>query len=156
MNVALIISGIAILSGVLLEAFESIILPRRVTRRFRLTRLFYRMTWVPWRAIGRRMKSINTRESFFSYFGPMSLLALLVLWAISMVVGFAFLILAAGPPTETYKAPIHLADALYISGTNFFTLGTSNIFLIWSFCPQCAIRSRRRPNATAFSSYTVD
>jgi Ion channel len=123
MNVALIISGIAILSGVLLEAFESIILPRRVTRRFRLTRLFYRMTWVPWRAIGRRMKSINTRESFFSYFGPMSLLALLVLWAISMVVGFAFLILAAGPPTETYKAPIHLADALYISGTNFFTLG---------------------------------
>jgi Ion channel len=123
MNVALIIVGIAILSGVLLEAFESIILPRRVTRRFRLTRLFYRMTWIPWRAIGRRMKSVNTRESFFSYFGPMSLLALLVLWAISLVLGFALLILAAGPPTETYKTPIHFPDALYISGTNFFTLG---------------------------------
>jgi hypothetical protein len=123
MNIVLIIVGLAILFGVLLEAFESIILPRRVTRRFRLTRLFYRMSWIPWRAIGRRFSSIKTRESFFSYFGPMSLLFLLVLWAISLVVGFAFLILAAGPPTETYKAPIHFVDALYISGTNFFTLG---------------------------------
>ena len=123
MNIVLIIVGLAILFGVLLEAFESIILPRRVTRRFRLTRLFYRMSWIPWRAIGRRMNSIKTRESFFSYFGPMSLLFLLVLWAISLVVGFAFLILAAGPPAETYKAPIHFVDALYISGTNFFTLG---------------------------------
>ena len=123
MNIVLIIVGLAILFGVLLEAFESIILPRRVTRRFRLTRLFYRLSWMPWRAIGRRMKSIKTRESFFSYFGPMSLLFLLVLWAISLVVGFAFLILAAGPPAETYKAPIQISDALYISGTNFFTLG---------------------------------
>src|ERR1700729_473879 len=106
MNVALIIIGLAILLGVLLEAFESIILPRRVTRRFRLTRLFYRMTWVPWRAIGSRMKSINTRESFFSYFGPMSLLALLVLWAISMVVTIALLLHNTGPPTQYYKAPI--------------------------------------------------
>jgi hypothetical protein len=123
MNAALIILGLAILFAVLLEAFESIILPRRVTRRFRLTRVFYRMSWIPWRAFGRRLKAIKTRESFFSYFGPMSLLFLLVFWAIGLVVGFAFLILAAGPPTETYKVPIHFADALYISGTNFFTLG---------------------------------
>ncbi len=123
MNIIMTIIGLAILFAVLLEAFESIILPRRVTRRFRLTRLFYRMSWMPWRAFGRRLKAVKTRESFFSYFGPMSLLFLLVLWAASMVVGFAFLILAAGPPTETYKAPIHFADALYISGTNFFTLG---------------------------------
>jgi hypothetical protein len=123
MNIALTIIGLLILFAVLLEAFESIILPRRVTRRFRLTRLFYRMSWIPYRAFGRRFKSAKTRESFFSYFGPMSLLLLLVFWAASMVVGFAFLFVAAGPPTETFKAPIHFADALYISGTNFFTLG---------------------------------
>ena len=55
MNIFLVIVGTAILFAVLLEAFESIILPRRVTRRFRLTRLFYRLTWIPWRALGRRM-----------------------------------------------------------------------------------------------------
>jgi hypothetical protein len=123
MNIVLTVIGLAILFAVLLEAFESIILPRRVTRRFRLTRVFYRMSWIPWRAFGRRLNAAKTRESFFSYFGPMSLLFLLVFWAASMVIGFAFLILAAGPPTETYKAPIHFSDALYISGTNFFTLG---------------------------------
>lgn len=127
MNVILNLLGIAILFAVLLEAFESIILPRRVTRRFRLTRLFYRLTWIPWRALGRGMSSPKSRESFFSYFGPLSLLFLLVFWAAGLVIGFAFLILAAGPPAETYRIPIHFADALYISGTNFFTLGLEEV-----------------------------
>jgi len=127
MNIFLVILGTAILFAVLLEAFESIILPRRVTRRFRLTRLFYRMTWIPWRALGQRMNSLKTRESFFSYFGPLSLLFLLVVWANGLVVGFACLILAAGPPAETYKIPMHFVDALYMSGTNFFTLGLDEV-----------------------------
>ena len=40
--------GVALIVVVLWEGFETIILPRRVTRRFRLTRLFYRHTWLPW------------------------------------------------------------------------------------------------------------
>ncbi len=35
-------AGVAIFLIVIWDAFESIILPRRVTRRFRLTRLFYK------------------------------------------------------------------------------------------------------------------
>jgi Ion channel len=127
MNIFLVIVGSAILISVLLEAFESIILPRRVTRRFRITRVFYRLTWMPWRAIGRGMHSAKRRESFYSYFGPMSLLFLLVIWAFGLLVGFACLILAAGPPAETYRIPIHFSDALYISGTNFFTLGLDEV-----------------------------
>ena len=39
------IAGFVILFATLWEAFETIILPRRVTRPFRLVRLFYRVTW---------------------------------------------------------------------------------------------------------------
>jgi hypothetical protein len=48
------ISGTLIVAGVLLEAFETIVLPRRVTRRFRFTRGFYRITWAPWSASAAR------------------------------------------------------------------------------------------------------
>ena len=123
MNIFLIILGAAILFGVLLEAFESIILPRRVTRRFRLTRVFYRATWMPWRAIGRKMGSLKTRESFYSYFGPLSLLLFLVVWACGLLIGFACFILAAGPPTETYRIPIHFSDALYYQRNEFLHAG---------------------------------
>jgi len=39
--------GIALLAIVLWDAFETIILPRRVAGRFRLTKFFYRTTWRP-------------------------------------------------------------------------------------------------------------
>ena len=45
-------AGAALILLVLWEAFETIVLPRRVTRRVRLTRLFYRATWRPWVALG--------------------------------------------------------------------------------------------------------
>ena len=35
---------------ILWDAFETIVLSRRVSRRFRLTRAFYRLLWTPWRA----------------------------------------------------------------------------------------------------------
>ena len=68
------VAGMLIIVGVLWEAFETVVLPRRVTRRFRFTVLFYRSTWRPWRAIARKIKSVKLRETFLSYFGPLSLL----------------------------------------------------------------------------------
>jgi len=43
------VAGVAIFFIVLWDAFEAIILPRRVTRKFRLARLFYRSTWSMWK-----------------------------------------------------------------------------------------------------------
>jgi hypothetical protein len=34
---------------VLWDAFETVVLPRTVSRRLRLARLYFRATWVPWR-----------------------------------------------------------------------------------------------------------
>ncbi len=39
------LAGVALFLIVVWDAFEAIILPRRVTRKFRLTRLFFRSTW---------------------------------------------------------------------------------------------------------------
>ena len=62
------IVGLLIVCITLLEAFETIILPRRVTRRFRMTRFFYIFSWVPWRAAARLMRP-KSRETFIGFYG---------------------------------------------------------------------------------------
>ena len=49
--------GAALLAVVLWDAFETIVLPRRVNRRVRLTRLFYRATWQPFSFLVLRVRS---------------------------------------------------------------------------------------------------
>jgi ABC-type multidrug transport system fused ATPase/permease subunit len=120
------LAGFILIVVVLWDVFETIVLPRRVTRRFRLTRFFYRVVWAPWATIGRRMHRSKKRETFLSIFGPLSLLALLVLWAASLVVGFALLHGAFGSHIST-SGPSGFFTDLYYSGTTFFTLGLGDI-----------------------------
>src|ERR1022692_2446646 len=76
MRVVLATIGIFLVLVILWDVFETIILPRRITRRFRLARMFYRSTWRPWSWIARRMRATNRRETFLSFYGPLSLLVL--------------------------------------------------------------------------------
>src|SRR5215472_1841923 len=85
------LGGLFIVAVILWDAFETIILPRRVTRRFRLVRTFYRSTWIPWRAAALRMRSTKRRDAFLSYYGPLSLLTLFAVWFVGLIFGFAVL-----------------------------------------------------------------
>ncbi len=87
--------GLFLVGGVLRDAFETIVLPRRVSG-VRLSKVFYQLTWKPWAAVGRRMPLGDRREAFLSTYGPISLLMLIVLWGILLVCGFALLLWAAG------------------------------------------------------------
>ena len=91
------LAGLALTVFVLLDAFETVLLPRTVTRRFRLTRGFYRVVWQPWAALGRRLPPGSSRESFLSFFGALSLLVLFSLWAAGLIVGFGLLQWAWAP-----------------------------------------------------------
>lgn len=118
------IAGFSIVLVVLWDAFETVVLPRRVARRFRLARSFYVLTWVPWRVIARSIRRPKQRESFLSYYGPLSLLFLFALWAVLMILGFGFLYYSASVLTVSSQA---LLTCLYLSGTTFFTLGLGDV-----------------------------
>src|SRR2546430_7216289 len=82
------------------DAFEAIVLPRRVTRRLRPARMFYRVTWRLWSAVARRMRPGGRRETFLSFYGPLSLLVLLAAWAASLVTAFAMVPAGGRPPAH--------------------------------------------------------
>jgi hypothetical protein len=127
MKLLIAIAGLFILLATLWEAFETIILPRRVTRPVRLVRIFYRVTWKFWAAVNRLFRSNKLREAHLSYYGPLSLLGLFATWAFLLILAFSMLHWSAGSainaPGET---PTFRTD-FYLSGTTFFTLGLGDV-----------------------------
>lgn len=121
-----IVAGITLVLLVLWEGFETVVLPRRVTRRFRLTRFFYRNSWHRWVKIVTHVPA-RQRETWLSYFGPLSLLLLLSLWAFGLICGFALIHWALGSAVLTMDGTSGFLTDLYLSGTTFFTLGLGDV-----------------------------
>jgi len=119
--------GVIIIWVVLLDAFETVVLPRRVTRHFKLTAWFYRRTWIPWRGIARRIKTTSRQQNFLGYFGPLSLILLMGFWATGLIFGFALLQYGIGGHEQLSKEPLTFGRVIYHSGETFFTLGYGDI-----------------------------
>src|SRR6266581_2615336 len=110
-------AGVAIFVIVVWDAFEAIILPRRVTRRFRLTRVFYKFTWNTWKYATRLIPARKTRETLLSFFGPLSLLVLVGVWAVGLVLGFGLMQYGAGSGVNIAGGQPGLTMDMYLSGT---------------------------------------
>lgn len=115
------VAGIALVLIILWDAFETILVPRRIGRRVRLTRYFYILAWRAWRAVARRVRKPSRRESLLGFFGPLSLILLLSCWAIGLI--FAFGLIEFATRGRSGSGPIDFGVQLYMSGETFFTLG---------------------------------
>jgi hypothetical protein len=125
--------GVILILIVLGDAFETIILPRRVTRPISLARLFYQYTWLAWSRAVRSIFSPKRQETFLSWYGPLSLLLLLILWATCLIIGFGLVHWASGSIIKTPEGTSSLATYFYLSGTTFFTLGLGDVIPIKTF-----------------------
>jgi len=126
-SIPAIIFGAIIIFIVLQDAFETVVLPRRVTRQFKLTAWFLRRTWIPWRKIAAHIRISSWQQNFLGYFGPLSLIMLLGFWALSLIFGFALLQYGIGGHEQLSNEPITFPRIIYHSGETFFTLGYGDI-----------------------------
>ncbi len=127
MHVLSVIVGLFAIGVVLLDAFETMILPRRASGKIRLTRLFYIATWRPWRAVASRIRDVRTRETAYSFYGPLSLLLLIATWACGLVLGFGFMFYGIGAYVHDVVGLHGLRTCMYFSGTTLFTLGLGDV-----------------------------
>ncbi len=109
------------------DGFETVVLPRRVSRKFRLAHLYYQATWFLCALPARKMRPGNRRENYLSYYGPLSLLLLLVVWANLIVLGFAMLQWGIDSPLSSPEKISTFSTYLYMSGTTFITLGLGDV-----------------------------
>src|SRR5438876_10258568 len=120
-NILAIIVGILFILAILQDSFETVILPRRVSRKFRLSRMFYTSTWMLWSSIARKMRPGNRREFYLSYYGPASLLIMLIVWALALVFSFALIQWGLSSPLNVPMKDVTFGTYLYMSGTTFIT-----------------------------------
>jgi hypothetical protein len=122
------VAGFVLSIVMLLEAFEAIILPRRVTRKIRVTRLFYRTTWSIWKFVAGKFPTRKWREAILGGYGPSSLLLIIAIWAIGLVIGFGLMQYGAGSAISVNEqGRASFVMDLYLSGTTFFTLGLGDV-----------------------------
>ena len=117
--------GLVLVGIVLWDAFETVLVPRRIGRKIRLTRYFYLFAWAVWRAIAARERRLSPREALLGVFGPLSLILLLGIWAIGLIAAFAMLQSVAASAAE--RAHASVGSLLYMSGETFFTLGFGDV-----------------------------
>src|SRR5215471_2621779 len=125
MHLVVTVVGILLIAIVLWEAFETLVLPRRVSRRVRLTRFYFRFSWNVWKSIGRN-RSGPLKESYLGVYAPLSLLWLFAWWAAGVAVGFALVAWGVHEPLAVYGTP-RFGTYLYFSATTFVTLGLGDV-----------------------------
>ena len=126
MYLVLAFLGVLLILTILWDAFETMILPRRVARRLRLTSFFYRSIWWPWSGFAQRRPQQKQREKYLGLFGPLSLILLLGFWAAGVIFGYAIISWSLEEKLNTTEI-VNFWTYVYISGTNFFTLGYGDI-----------------------------
>src|SRR5260370_32451522 len=89
-------AALALIVVVFIDAFEAMILPRRVRHGYRPARLFYRSAWVLWRGAGRVFPARQWGPGFFFVFVPLFFFSMLTL-------------LAAGPLPRVSPLPLSLS-----------------------------------------------
>ncbi|MBV8833825.1 MAG: two pore domain potassium channel family protein, partial [Acidobacteriaceae bacterium] len=122
MNTISALAGILLFASVVSDAFEVMLLPRRVRRQIMPVRLVFQVSWSCWSAIAVRIKLGKRRDGFLSLYGPLSMVLLLMLWALGLVVSFALIQWGIRQsPGESFLA------TLYFSGGSFFTVGYGDV-----------------------------
>jgi hypothetical protein len=121
------IFGVVLIFIILMDAFETVVLPRRIKRVFRISSLFYKKTWRFWARVGGHIKTLNRREGFLAYYGPLSLIPLMGFWALGLIFGFACVQYGLGEHLTLANEQITFGKVLYLSGETFFTLGYGDV-----------------------------
>ncbi len=110
---------------VVYDVFETVVVPRRTATRWRISPLIVYLLWPVWQWIGLRVKPAWRRENFLGTYAPFVITLLLVVWVLSLIVGFGLVFHALQdemqPPPRT-----HLA-AFYAAGTALLTIGYGDI-----------------------------
>jgi hypothetical protein len=127
-------SGLAFLLGVVAllivfwDTFETIVLPRTVRRKVRLTNLVYQAAWsLVSRAARRMTPGGGARRSLLGAYGPLSLLLLVGVWTTGLVFGFALINFGLKSPVNAPETSRDFGTYLYASGVTLFTLGFGDV-----------------------------
>jgi voltage-gated potassium channel Kch len=122
----LAILGVILVFLVLWDTFETIVIPKLVERRFRLSTLYYRSVWRIWHFLIDRLPDGGARSAALMSFGAFSIIFLFIVWATALVFGYSLVHLGL----SDLGTGVSFARYIYFSGETFFTLGYGDMVAV--------------------------
>lgn len=127
LHVIATLAGLAIIGLMLWDAFEVILVPRRVTNAFRVSRVVVVGLWRMWKRPALRIGSRREREGLLSPFAMLTVLLLFGTWVLGQILGFSLLHWGMSSHLRHEGLPGGFIADLYLSGSTFFTLGLGDV-----------------------------
>jgi Ion channel len=121
------VCGAILILTVVNDVFQSVIVPRAVGKRFRISFLVYRGSWMLWPRLASLFSGAKeeAREDFLALYAPFTLVVLLIVWTACAMLGYALLCWAF---PLGFTPPLHsFGNALYFAGTALTTLGFGDV-----------------------------
>jgi hypothetical protein len=119
-GLAIAAAGCLLISWVLWDLFQTVVLPRPAPSRVRISRLLTRIAWPAWRWRALRRATSVDRERILGSYAPAVVLAVLVAWMAVMIIGFGFILYAL---RDGITPVPDIGSAIYFAGTSVITLG---------------------------------
>lgn len=113
-------AGILLLVVVFWDLFESVVVPRPTSGKFRIARYLIRSSWRVIRAIGRGRDG-RRRDALLGLFAPAGTLILLLVWLVGLITGYGLILFALRD--QLRPQPQDFGTALYLAATSVLTLG---------------------------------
>ncbi|MCI0583010.1 MAG: potassium channel family protein [Chloroflexi bacterium] len=125
MDLAIGLIGLTVLTLVLWDVFQTIVVPRPSSSRLRLARYVVAPAWRAWRAVATRTRTGLARDQLLGLFAPAAAILLLVLWLAAIVIGYGLILFALRG--DLRPSPADLGTAIYFAGTSVLTIGYGDI-----------------------------
>ncbi len=116
--------GILLVYLMMFDVFQSVLVPRPVGRRYRISAFISRAGWQMTCRVAERYHDPRRKEALLGTFAPLAVIAFLIVWVTGCVIGFGLIFFGLG--TEV-KPEAHFGDAMYYAGISMLTIGFGDI-----------------------------
>jgi len=124
MDILALALGLILISLVLWDVFQTIVVPRPTPGWFRIGRYLIRGAWRVMRAtVG--SQSGGTRDRLLGLFAPAATIALLVAWLAGLILGYGLILYAIRDQLQ--PAPTSLGTVLYFAASSLLTIGYGDV-----------------------------
>lgn len=117
--------GAVLVIVTLYDVFQSVVLPRPAVGRVRISTTFINVGWRGWRRVAERPRKLQMREAALAAFAPMMIVALLVLWAFFLILGYALIF--TGLHDGLTPQPDSFGTTLYFSAGRMLAFAVGGI-----------------------------
>lgn len=127
LNIVAALAGVFLVWFALRDVFQSVVVPRAVNRRLRVSSIVVRGGWLLWPRLAYALYTADDdrREELLGTFAPFILIALLVAWVLILIAGYGLILYALR--AQLHPGGAGLGDTLYFAGTSLLTIGFGDI-----------------------------